>query len=72
MPYTGKVYRVSRGKHLDWEEVRDPTSKNRAYYGTEISSMDLQAMYENPAWLADQDPDLFDFVFDRVMRRYDN
>ena len=32
--------------------------------------MDLKAMYENPAWLADLD--LFDFIFDRVMRRYDN
>ena len=70
-PYTDKVYRVQRGKHLDWEEVRDPASKNRAFYGTGISSIGLQAMYHNPAWLADSEPDLFDFTFDTAMRRYD-
>ena len=71
MPYTGKTYRVQRGKVLNWEEVRDPASKNHAFYGTEISSVGLQAMYHNPAGLADSDPDLFDLIFDRAMRHYD-
>lgn len=51
--------------------MRDPAGKNHAFYGTEISSVGLQAMYHNPAGLADSDPDLFDLIFDRAMRRYD-
>ena len=36
---------------------------------TEVTSIGMEAMYVNPIALARQDPKLFDFIFDKVMKK---
>jgi len=46
-PYMGKIYKDRNGK----------------YYATEIVSMGLEYMYDDPYTLAKDDPDYFDFIY---------
>jgi DNA (cytosine-5)-methyltransferase 1 len=59
VPYIGKYYPEPSlawkpGMPFDWEDA----------YASEVISMGLQYMYENPAYFAQRDPDMFDFIFD--------
>jgi hypothetical protein len=58
-PYVGKYYPQPAGKWTPrklpkWEDV----------YASEVISMGLQYLYEDPVLFAKQDPDMFDFIFD--------
>lgn len=58
IPYIGKYYTLKwstwkPGMPFNWEDA----------YASEVISMGVQYMYENPAYFAQQDPDMFDFIF---------
>jgi hypothetical protein len=70
-PYTGKTY--------PWERASVPkNSGNTVWDGkyitdltaTEIFSMGLQYMYENPFRFAELDPEFFDFIWDIMAWRF--
>jgi len=59
VPYIGKYYTEPSlawkpGMPVNWENV----------YASEVISMGVQYIYENPAYFAQRDPDMFDFIFD--------
>ena len=58
VPYIGKYYTLDwstwkPGMPFNWEDA----------YASEVISMGVQYMYENPAYFAIRDPDMFDFIF---------
>lgn len=53
-PYIGKYYTHKRDKPIDWDDV----------YASEVVSMGVQYMYENPLEFARTDPDMFDLIYD--------
>jgi hypothetical protein len=57
VPYIGKYYArgmFPAGFRPDWNRI----------YASEVLSMGLQYMYENPVKFAQQDPEMFDLIFD--------
>lgn len=57
VPYIGKYYARGispAGFRPDWNRI----------YASEVLSMGLQYMYENPVKFAQQDPEMFDLIFD--------
>ena len=75
-PYIGKAYPTHKGNMYStgqWgsyvtNPYDDAASAGRWLYATEVTSMALENMYANPLMLARQDPRLFDWVFETVMR----
>lgn len=61
LPYIGKYYPP---KGLGWKKGMLPAW--RSMPASEVLSMGIQYMYENPARFAEQDPDMFDFIFDTL------
>ena len=55
-PYIGKYYGASGGRQGDWSQV----------VASEVLSMGLQYMYEDPLTFARKDPEMFDLIFDIV------
>ena len=48
--------------------VYSPWNEGRLLYATELTSMGLEQMYENPVELKRTGPGLFGFIFDNVLR----
>ena len=70
--YIGKVYTESR----DIATIEGKNYANQIYTtrdgwqtSTEVATMGMQAMYEDPVTFAREMPELFDFIFERVIRR---
>ena len=57
-PYIGSYYSVKNRKSgkIDWDAID----------GSEVISLGLQYLYEDPVRFAQQDPDMFDFIFDAI------
>lgn len=56
---------TKRDKWLDFYQGRNYSFRNRAgTFASEVTSMGLQQLYENPRALAVGDPELFDFLWD--------
>ena len=53
-PYIGKYYTANPRKQVNWDDV----------YASEVVSMGVQYMYENPVDFAREDPDMFDLIHD--------
>ena len=53
-PYIGKYYTTKPDEPVNWDDV----------YASEVVSMGVQYMYENPLEFALTDPDMFDFIYD--------
>ena len=60
--------RVVRRWRLEGETLVRGKGRNEWFYGNEITSVGLEAMYTNPIQLAAQDPKLFDHITDNVMQ----
>lgn len=64
-PYIGKYYsRYSHAAASSWKLGTLPDWE--VMYASEVISMGVQYMYENPARFAQEDPDMFDFIFDTL------
>ena len=72
--YTGKVYemsddRVRKGlmgsRHVN--KVR--TRRDGWQYATEVTTTGMDQMYNDPAKLARTQPELFDFIYERIIKR---
>ena len=70
--YIGKVYTKGR----DPSKVKGTNNANQFYTprdgwqtSTEVSTMGMQAMYQDPVAFAREMPELFDFVYERIIRR---
>lgn len=62
-PYTGKIY----ARLTDMQARRYGYPEGLGLRTTEITSMGLEAMFENPRQFAEDDPDFFDFIWDVIM-----
>lgn len=69
-PYTGKIYK--RGVDSDKPNTFVPTNepfepspwaRDREVYATEVISMGLQRLYENPELFSRREPEFFDFIW---------
>ena len=77
-PYVGKHYTYptsEQGAQLSFLDkgrsiVRNPYAREKDKYvtGSEITSMALEYAWAQPQYLAQNDPRLFDWVFETVMR----
>jgi len=63
--YVGKDYSGQKG----WvpNPYAETAAQNPRIDGTEIVSMGLEEMYSNPVRLAEEDPRLFDFIWNEIM-----
>ena len=62
-PYTGKTYNFESN-----HSVPSPWGDGGRISASELASMVLQHIYNDPALLARKDPGLFDFIFEQVLR----
>lgn len=53
-PYIGKYYTTKPDEPVNWDDV----------YASEVVSMGVQYIYENPIEFARTDPDMFDLIYD--------
>jgi len=78
--YKGKTYSIEQHRLL--KSARDISAgdvqhlANKVYterdgwqYATEVTTMGMQEMYQNPVLLAKSQPELFDFVYERIVKR---
>jgi len=70
--YIGKVY--SEGKNIS--KVKQTGTTNQVFTArdgwqgsTEVSTVGMQVMYQDPVAFAREMPELFDFVYERIIRR---
>lgn len=70
-PYMGMDYRFPKSGLTGGVYVDDPRGTNMGVYGTEITSMGLELMLEDPVKFAKEDPDYFDFMVENVLNLED-
>jgi len=73
--YTGKVYELERMEMIK-AEIHGTGKANKVFTerdgwqgSTEVSTMGMEQLYENPVRFAKRQPELFDFVYERIVKR---
>ena len=69
-PYMGRDYRWNEEALDGMTYVDDPRGSDEKVHTTEIVAVGLHRMVTNPRELAENDPEMFDFIYDRVMNRH--
>ena len=73
--YTGKVYElpqdsVARQEISGWVYANKLRTRRDGWqYATEVTTTGMDQMYNDPAKLARTQPELFDFIYERIIKR---